>query len=101
METEIGLERTSPEDATRACLATYSQQMHDRHRQRKLDQLAEYARISWPDTYAMQHITNSPNSYAATLDPDVYVGCLERLENYFFWTNAHWALPKSSLVACP
>jgi hypothetical protein len=31
-------------------------------------------------------------------DPDVYAGCMERIDDPFFWTNVHWALDKSEIL---
>eukprot|EP00814_Leptocylindrus_danicus_P001254 CAMPEP_0116012154 /NCGR_PEP_ID=MMETSP0321-20121206/4965_1 /TAXON_ID=163516 /ORGANISM="Leptocylindrus danicus var. danicus, Strain B650" /LENGTH=533 /DNA_ID=CAMNT_0003481465 /DNA_START=1 /DNA_END=1603 /DNA_ORIENTATION=- len=29
---------------------------------------------------------------------EVYAGCISRLDDYFYWTNAHWKLEKSELL---
>lgn len=31
-------------------------------------------------------------------DREVYAGCLERLDNWFFWNDLHWQLEKSELL---
>ena len=34
----------------------------------------------------------------ADMDPDVYAGCFERIDNGFFWTDVHWDLEKAELL---
>ena len=31
-------------------------------------------------------------------DTDVYIGCIERIESWFHWTDLHWTVPKSELL---
>jgi len=31
-------------------------------------------------------------------DMNVYIGCIERIENWFHWTDLHWTVPKSELL---
>jgi hypothetical protein len=32
------------------------------------------------------------------MDPDVFAGCLERIDNGFFWTDVHWEIEKAELL---
>jgi MYND finger len=43
-------------------------------------------------------VAEGPKSQIVTWDPDVYAGCLERLESGFFWKDLHWRLDKSELL---
>jgi MYND finger len=40
----------------------------------------------------------SKSKMLMTWDPVVYAGCLERLDDPFFWTDVHWDLDRSVLV---
>jgi MYND finger len=41
---------------------------------------------------------DGPPSQTAPWDPDVYLGCLERLTKAFVWRDLHWRLDKSELL---
>jgi hypothetical protein len=32
------------------------------------------------------------------MDPEVYAGCIERIDNWFHWRDDHWTLDKSELL---
>jgi hypothetical protein len=34
----------------------------------------------------------------ADMDPDVYAGCMERIDNEFYWSDVHWGLEKAELL---
>lgn len=39
-----------------------------------------------------------PKSKIHTWDPEVYAGCIERINNDFMWNDVHWLLDKSELL---
>ncbi|CAB9520702.1 MYND finger [Seminavis robusta] len=50
----------------------------------------------------MQHLgeASTMNPWDADVyDPEVYAGCFERLDDYFFWTHLHWHITKLELLA--
>ena len=34
----------------------------------------------------------------ADMDPDVYAGCMERLDDGFFWSDVHWGLERAEVL---
>jgi hypothetical protein len=32
------------------------------------------------------------------MDPDVYAGCIERIDDFFCWSDVHWSLEKAELL---
>lgn len=41
---------------------------------------------------------HGPTSKNRQFDLDVYAGCVERLDNFFFWRDDHWRLDKPELL---
>lgn len=39
-----------------------------------------------------------PKCCFCTYDTEVVAGCIERIEDHFFWTNCHWRVEKSDLL---
>ncbi|CAB9521678.1 expressed unknown protein [Seminavis robusta] len=40
----------------------------------------------------------NPKSKIMTWDPEVYAGCMERLDEFFYWNDIHWQLDKGELL---
>jgi MYND finger len=51
-----------------------------------------------PDNVRTLYGDDGPPSRMAAWDPDVYLGCLERIDKPFVWRDLHWRLDKTELL---
>jgi len=58
----------------------------------------QFIRSDGAATLQMMAVAEGPKSQMINYNPEVYAGCLERLDNYFFWQVCHWQLEKTELL---
>jgi hypothetical protein len=55
-------------------------------------------RVEWPNMRQALWEKHGPKCKVQAWDPDVYAGCLERIDRWFSWTDLHWGVEKAELV---